>query len=88
MWNRIIRHFQIDDDDNDNDDNDDDDDDDTTVTVHYVFIHTKFWSENPKGGEDSGDLGVDGRIILKWKQGEKVWIVFLWLRTGTSGGLL
>jgi hypothetical protein len=37
------------------------------------------------------DLGIDGRIILKCisgKWGWKVWIEFIWLRIGTSGGLL
>jgi hypothetical protein len=29
-------------------------------------IHTKFWSENLKGRDQSDDLGVDGRIILEW----------------------
>jgi hypothetical protein len=39
----------------------------------------------------SGDLGVDGRIILKLilrKQSWRVWIGFIWLRIGTAGGLL
>jgi hypothetical protein len=26
----------------------------------------KFWSENLKGGDYLGDLGMDERIILKW----------------------
>jgi hypothetical protein len=33
---------------------------------------------------------MDGRIILKWilkKYDEKVWTGFIWLWTGTSGGL-
>jgi hypothetical protein len=30
---------------------------------------------------------VDGRIILKWIF-ERVWITFLWLRIGSSAGLL
>jgi hypothetical protein len=47
-------------------------------------MHTKFWSENL-------DLGVDGRIILKWIlqfKGRKLWNGFTWLRIETSGGIL
>jgi len=38
-----------------------------------------------------GDLGADRSILLKWiveKGGVRVWIEFIWLRIGTSGGLL
>jgi hypothetical protein len=45
-----------------------------------------------RGGKNySEDLGVDGRIILKWilgRWGGKVWTGFIWLSIGTSGGLL
>jgi len=37
------------------------------------------------------DIGVDGRTILEWileKQDWKVWTGFMWLRTGTSDGIL
>jgi hypothetical protein len=37
------------------------------------------------------DLGIDGRTILEWilgKEGDKLWTGFIWLRIGTSGGLL
>jgi hypothetical protein len=50
-----------------------------------------FWSENLKGRNDAEDLGVDGKIILDWilgKYGERVSTGCIWLRTGTSGGLL
>jgi hypothetical protein len=39
----------------------------------------------------SQDLCVDGRIILEGilgKQGRRMRIGFIWLRTGTSGGIL
>jgi hypothetical protein len=52
---------------------------------------TKFWSENLKGRNHSEDLSVDKKMILEWilgKQNGKVWTVFVWLRTGASGGLL
>jgi hypothetical protein len=37
------------------------------------------------------DLGVGGRIIFNWilrKYDGAVWTRLIWLRTGTSGGLL
>jgi len=51
----------------------------------------KLCSGNLKGTEHSEDLDVDGRTILeiilqKWRW--KVWIGFIWFKTGTSSGLL
>jgi hypothetical protein len=48
-------------------------------------MHTKLWLENLKE-----DLGVDERIPerLLGKYGGKVWTGCIWLRIGTSGGLL
>jgi hypothetical protein len=31
------------------------------------WAYTGFWWANLRERENSGDLGVDGRIILKWK---------------------
>jgi hypothetical protein len=36
-------------------------------------------------------LGIDGKVIVEWilwKEGGKVWTGLIWLRIGTSGGLL
>jgi hypothetical protein len=38
-------------------------------------MHTKFWLGSVKGRDHSEDIGVGGRIILKWilrKQGLRV----------------
>jgi len=51
----------------------------------------KILDEKLKGRVHSENLDVDGKIILEWtlrKQGRKVWTGCIWLRTGTSGGLL
>jgi hypothetical protein len=44
-----------------------------------------------KGRDHAEDLGVDGRTILECvleEQDGKVWTGFIWLRIGTSGGVL
>jgi len=44
---------------------------------------------NLKGGDHSGDLGVDGKIILEWilgTLGGKMWVAFIWLRRGSVRG--
>jgi hypothetical protein len=54
-------------------------------------IHTKFWSENLNGNDHSKDLETDRKVILEWILGKKcgkVCIEFVWLRMGSSGGLL
>jgi len=41
----------------------------------------------PEGRDHSENLGVDGNIILEWILGKLV-DGFIWLRIGTSDGLL
>jgi hypothetical protein len=51
----------------------------------------KLKSENLEVRNCLGNLGIDGRIILKWilsKQGVMVWTGFTWLRIGSSGEFL
>jgi hypothetical protein len=54
-------------------------------------VFTGFWLGGPNARDDWEDLGVGGRIILKWTLGR--WgsmgrTLFSWLRIGSSGGLL
>jgi hypothetical protein len=39
----------------------------------------------PEGNRPLKDLDIDGRLTLEWI---KLWTGFIWLRIGTSGGLL
>jgi hypothetical protein len=50
-------------------------------------MHMGFWWES----HEERDLDVGWRIILKWiveKQDRVVWTGLIWLRIGTSSGLL
>jgi hypothetical protein len=52
---------------------------------------TAIWLRNEKERGHLEDLGIDGREILKvslWWWDEKAWAGFMWVRLGTSGGLL
>jgi hypothetical protein len=54
-------------------------------------MHTKFCLENMMGTDHLEDLGRDKRIILKWilkKQDFRVWNGIIWLKAGSSGGVL
>jgi hypothetical protein len=37
-----------------------------TCSTHRITRNITFWLENLKGGQDLGNRGKDGRIILKW----------------------
>jgi hypothetical protein len=51
---------------------------------------TRFWSKNLKGRHHSEDLGVNGSTLIRILReiGCDVWTGFIWLRIGTSSGLL
>jgi hypothetical protein len=54
-------------------------------------VHAGFWCGNLRERDLFEDLGVDGRIILKWtfkKQNGRAWIGFIWKRTGTMRGVV
>jgi hypothetical protein len=44
----------------------------------------------PDGKNHLRDLGIDGRILLKWifRKWNGAWTGLSWLRIGTGGGLL
>jgi hypothetical protein len=48
-------------------------------------MHTELWSGNLRGRDHSEDLGIDGRMILKWILNKLVWFGFIWLGIWTSG---
>jgi hypothetical protein len=44
-----------------------------------------------KGRDHLKELNIDVRVMLQWvsrKKSWRVWTEFIWLRTGTCGGLL
>jgi hypothetical protein len=54
-------------------------------------VFTGFWLGDPKVTDHWEDLGVDGRITLRWtlgRSGSMERIGFTWLRIGSSGGLV
>jgi hypothetical protein len=52
-------------------------------------MHTEFWWGDPREEHHLDDLGLDGRIILKYIfrvwNGE-AWTGLIWLRIGTGSG--
>jgi hypothetical protein len=54
-------------------------------------MHKKCWSENLNGREHSENIDIDEKITLEGilvKYCGELWFGFIWLRVGTSGGLL
>jgi len=58
-------------------------------TGHVAY--TGFWWGNLRERDHLEDLGVDGRIILRWifrKRDVGVWTGLMWLNAGIDGGHL
>jgi hypothetical protein len=55
-------------------------------------MHSEFKLENLKGRGLIGNIGTDVKRILKWilkkRWNMRLWTGFMWLRIGTSDGLL
>jgi len=50
------------------------------LVITMVPMRTKFWSENLEGKDHSEDIGVDGKILLRWMFGKhdgKVWTGYI-----------
>jgi hypothetical protein len=61
------------------------------VRTGVTKMQTRFWWTNMRKKSHLKDLGVDGKIIFNWilnKSDERAWTWWMWLRIGTSGGLL
>jgi len=59
--------------------------------VVRLEVYTEFWWGNLRERDRLVDLGVDGRIILKWffrKCYVALWDESSWLRKGTDGWYL
>jgi hypothetical protein len=54
-------------------------------------MYTGFWLEHQKERDHYEGINIGGSTVLKWileRQDGVVWTGLIWLRIGTSGGLL
>jgi len=58
--------------------------------AHLGYLHIGFWWGNLREDDHLEDLGIDGRIILKWifKKWMGAWTGLIWLRIETGGRLM
>jgi hypothetical protein len=58
------------------------------VRMEKGETYTGFWWENLRERDHLGDLGLDGKFILRWifRWDVVVWTESSWLRIGTGGG--
>jgi hypothetical protein len=63
----------------------------SNINLYITYYITGFWLGGPKVRDHWEDLGVGGRITLRWtlgKEGSMGQTRFGWLRIGSNGGLL
>jgi hypothetical protein len=60
------------------------------ASIGRKVMHIGFWWESQKETDHQEDQDVGGCIILKWflERQDGVWTGLIWLRIGTSEGLV
>jgi hypothetical protein len=58
--------------------------------MRKINMHTEILAETLKGNDQLQNVGIHRSIMLEWildKSVGKVWTRFIWIMTGTNGGL-